>query len=242
MARNDIQYQVYIAMGICIVLFFMCLIYFTKKIIETAKSIKTLKYTKKWLLDKINIKETEEVRSTLEKIKNDINVMKQEIIISQEKREQEKEKQREKQIRAYYEEITIEKKAREMAKEILYQWQVIQEANLLHREQVRIMNQNINKFLIVYKEKDKMIEEKNKAIEEKNTSIYKLQEKINEMEQNIQEQTNEENQQYEPDKEIFDIEETIKIEKRKIGTLIILFVLFWLLSIWWIVAIYMYYI
>ena len=47
--------------------------------------------------------------------------MKQEITISQEKRELEKKNQREKEIHTYYEAITIEKKAREMAKEILYQ-------------------------------------------------------------------------------------------------------------------------
>ena len=168
--------------------------------------------------------------------------MKQEITISQEKRELEKKNQREKEIHTYYEAITIEKKAREMAKEILYQWQVAQEGNLLQREQVRIMNQNINKFLIVYKEKDKMIEERNKAIEEKNISIYILQQKINELEQNIKKQTYEENQRQTPDKKIFDIEEAIKREKRKIGTLIVLCILFWSLSIWWIVAIYVYYI
>ena len=152
--------------------------------------------------------------------------MKQEIAISQEKRKLEKENQINKQINAYYEEIIIEKKAREMAKEILYQGQTAQRENLLHKEQVRIMNQNINKFLIVYKEKDKMLEERNRTIKEKNTSIDILQQKINEFEQKIKKQTERNNEREKTDKEVFDIEESIKTEKRKTITLIILFMLF----------------
>ena len=121
MIENDITYQVYIVIGICIVLFFVCLIYFTKKLIETSKTIKTLKQTKKSLLNKINVEGTEEIRTTIEKIKNDINVMRQETTISQEKGKLEKENQIEKQIDAYYKQITIEKRAREIAKEIVYQ-------------------------------------------------------------------------------------------------------------------------
>ncbi len=242
MTRNDINYQVYVAIGICIILFLVCLIYFTKKFIEKSKTIKTLKQTKKWLMDKFNIEKTRDVRMTIEKIKNDINVMRQEITISQEKRKLEKKNQIEKQINTYYEQIVIEKRAREMAKEIVYQWKINQNDNLLHREQVRIMNQNINKFLIVYKEKDKMIEERNRAIEEKNTSIDILQQKITELEGKMKKQTDGKNEKEIPDKEMFNIEENINIEKRKMVTLIILFVLFWLLSIWWVIAIYMYYI
>ena len=242
MTRNDINYQVYVAIGICIILFLVCLIYFTKKFIEKSKTIKTLKQTKKWLMDKFNIEKTRDVRMTIEKIKNDINVMRQEITISQEKRKLEKKNQIEKQINTYYEQIVIEKRAREMAKEIVYQWKINRNDNLLHREQVRIMNQNINKFLIVYKEKDKMIEERNRAIEEKNTSIDILQQKITELEGKMKKQTDGKNEKEIPDKEMFNIEENINIEKRKMVTLIILFVLFWLLSIWWVIAIYMYYI
>ena len=235
MTRNDINYQVYVAIGICIILFLVCLIYFTKKFIEKSKTIKTLKQTKKWLMDKFNIEKTRDVRMTIEKIKNDINVMRQEITISQEKRKLEKKNQIEKQINTYYEQIVIEKRAREMAKEIVYQWKINRNDNLLHREQVRIMNQNINKFLIVYKEKDKMIEERN-------TSIDILQQKITELEGKMKKQTDGKNEKEIPDKEMFNIEENINIEKRKMVTLIILFVLFWLLSIWWVIAIYMYYI
>ena len=88
------------------------------------------------------------------------------------------------------------------------------------------MNQNINKFLIVYKEKDKMIEERNRAIEEKNTSIDILQQKITELEGKMKKQTDGKNEKEIPDKEMFNIEENINIEKRKMVTLIILFVLF----------------
>ena len=72
-------------------------------------------------MDKFNIEKTRDVRMTREKIKNDINVMRQEITISQEKRKLEKKNQIEKQINTYYEQIVIEKRAREMAKEIVYQ-------------------------------------------------------------------------------------------------------------------------
>ena len=72
-------------------------------------------------MDKFNIEKTRDVRMTIEKIKNDINVMRQEITISQEKRKLEKKNQIEKQINTYYEQIVIEKRAREMAKEIVYQ-------------------------------------------------------------------------------------------------------------------------
>lgn len=66
-----------------------------------------------------------------------------------------------------------------------YQLQANQQQSSLHKQQVKVMNENISKFLVVYREKDKAIDEKNKAIDEKNKSIYILQQKLNEAEHKL---------------------------------------------------------
>jgi len=66
-----------------------------------------------------------------------------------------------------------------------YQLQANQQQSTLHKQQVKVMNENISKFLMVYREKDKAIDEKNKAIDEKNKSIYILQQKLNEAEHKL---------------------------------------------------------
>lgn len=91
------------------------------------------------------------------------------------------------------------------------------------------MNQNIRKFLVVYKEKDEIIEEKNRSID-------LLQQKLKKIEQKAQEKTLNESQNKDTPKQLlhkklYDIEETIESEKRKKITFIVLCILFLTLSI-----------
>lgn len=125
--------------------------------------------------------------------------------MSQETAELDKIDQIEKEITVFYEEMGDPEKAGQDAIEIkqetmgvqdipkeIYQKAILQQQThetqqqtTLQKEQVRVMNENISKFLIVYKEKDKAIEEKNRAIDERNKSIYILQQKLSEAEERI---------------------------------------------------------
>ena len=169
------EYHIYIFIGICSIPILIYIIYFTRKLIERKKTIQRLNHIKKPLLEKINAIETEEVRMTIENIKRDISTIKEEITTSQEKIRLENKRRIEEQINVFYDEINNTQRNRET-----HQNTAQGKEDTLHKEQVRIMNQNIRKFLLVYKEKDGIIEEKNKSIE-------LLQQKIKEIEGKTQE-------------------------------------------------------
>ncbi len=151
--------------------------------------------------------EKEDMNNIINEIKNDINLLKKEIDVSQETLEIEKIHQIEREITIFYEHMKNPEKieenkslsgetriTQEIPKQIYenaivqqqaYQAQIYQQENALHKEQVKVMNANITKFLMVYKEKDKTIDEKNQAIDEKNKAIYVLQQKLNEAEHRL---------------------------------------------------------
>lgn len=149
-----------------------------------------------------------EANMIINDIKADINELKQEIYASQEAVELQKIDQIEKDITMFYERMQEKQKeevrrpepapetvvVKETPQQIYqqaviqqqaYQLQTKQQQTSLHKEQIRVMNENISKFLVVYREKDKAIEDKNKAIDEKNKSIYILQQKLNEAEHRL---------------------------------------------------------
>jgi len=92
MLKTLIEYQMYIIMGILVFPIFAFIIYFTKNIIDRAKFMKTLKNMKKPLMERINsvviideVKaEKEELNVIMYDIKNDIEILKQEINGTQE--------------------------------------------------------------------------------------------------------------------------------------------------------------
>ena len=210
MLKTLIQYQMYIIIGILIFPIFAFIIYFAKNLLDRARFVRTLHNMKKPLMERINrveaiyeIKEQkEEMNMIISDIKNDINVLKQEIHISKEIGELDKIDQIEKEISLFYEKmhntepeqkeqtVIVHETPQQIYQQAIiqqqtYQIQANQKETTLHKEQARVMNQNISKFLIVFREKDQVIDERNKAIDEKNKSIYILQQKLNEAENRI---------------------------------------------------------
>lgn len=154
----------------------------------------------------------EEMNMIIHDIRNDIETLKQEINASQETMELDKIDQIEKEITMFYEKmkapqqtdavkekqsipanqetVVVQETPQQIYQKAIiqqqaYQLQSNQQQTSLHKEQVRVMNENISKFLMVYREKDKTIDEKNKALDEKNKSIYILQQKLNEAEHRL---------------------------------------------------------
>lgn len=243
MLNTLIHYQIYIIIGILVFPIFAFIIYFTKKIIDRVRFVRTLHTMKKPLIERINNIESiyemkeqqEEMNMIINGIKEDIETLKKEIETSQEMIELEKIDQIEKDITTFYEKIqnkkTEEKSTtpetvivKETPQQIYqnaiiqqqaYQLQAQNQQNTLQKEQARIMNENISKFLVVYREKDKIIEEKNRAINEKNKSIYILQQKLLEAEQRIKKLIEEQKNNQNKDKIIEEKTRTISIlEKR----------------------------
>lgn len=170
-----------------------------KPLMERINSIETIYELKE---------EKEEINLIIHDIKNDIGNLKKEIQGTQQMLELDRIDQIEKEIGMFYEKMKNPQSTEQqqistpqetvIVKETpqqVYQNAVIQQQNYqtqaqhqqnsLQKEQARIMNQNISKFLIVYKEKDNVINEKNRIINEKNKSIYILQQKLNEAEARI---------------------------------------------------------
>lgn len=153
--------------------------------------------------------EKEEINMIIHDIKHDIEGLKQEINGTQEMLELDKIDQIEKEISMFYEKMKNPQSTQQretipvnqetvivqetpqqvyqnaVIQQQTYQLQAQQQENSLQKEQAKVMNQNISKFLIVYKEKDKVIDEKSRIINEKNKSIYILQQKLNEAEVRI---------------------------------------------------------
>lgn len=212
MLKTLIHYQMYIIIGILVFPILSFIIYFTKKMIDRARFVRALDTMKKPLMERINniesiyeMKEQQaEMNMIINDIKGSINELKQEIQLSQETLELEKINQIENDISIFYENmqnkqqgnasttepVIVKETPQQIYQQAIiqqqtYQLQAKQEQNTLHKEQIRVMNENISKFLVVYREKDKIIDEKNKAINEKNKSIYVLQQKLLDAEQRV---------------------------------------------------------
>lgn len=235
MLKTLINYQLYIIIGILIFPIFAFIIYFTKKLIDKARFVRSLNNMKKPLIERINSLDTiyeakekrEEMNMIINQIKNDIDILKQEIYIGQDGCfELEKINQMEKEITMFYNSIQQEEKQEEKQISTLQpvqnseqshptifqpqqqemQTQIVQEQP--NTTPSKTYNENFSKFLVVYREKDKAIEEKNRMIDEKNKSIYVLQHKLNESEQKLKQYIAQENNNQNKDKII---EEKIRI-------------------------------
>ncbi len=206
MLETLIYYQLYIIIGILVFLVFAFIIYFTKSLIDRARFVKTLNNMRKPLMERINsidviyeVKEKkEEINMIINQIKNDIDLLKQDIYVSQDVFQLEKIEQIDKEISMFYEKMQAKQSGEEIPTpqyqtvqpqqitEVVYQ-QAVQQIQQPQESQVatatpKIMNENFSKFLVVYREKDKVIEERNKMINEKNKSLYILQQKLTESE------------------------------------------------------------
>ncbi len=198
MVKTLINYQIYIIIGILVFPVFAFIIYFTKKLIDRARFVKALRNMKKPLMERINNIEsiyetkekTEEVNMIINQIKNDIDILKQEIYISQDGFQLEKIDQIEKEITMFYE--SIQQQQEHPSPETPNTIEKISTSQKIYQETIqpevitpKINNENLSKFLVVYREKDKVIEEKNRLLNEKNKSIYILQQKLNEAENHL---------------------------------------------------------
>lgn len=187
MLKTLIQYQMYIIIGILVFPIFAFVIYFTKNLIDRAKFVRTLHNMKKPLMERINnveiiyaMKEQqEEVNMIINDIKSDIHGLKRDINISQGMLQLEKIDHIEEEISTFYDKMTEDAKTKDQrSMPMQTTQQARQQQTALQKEQVRIMNENISKFMVVCKEK-------NKLIEERNTTIALLQQKLSESQQQL---------------------------------------------------------
>lgn len=182
----------------------------------------------------------QEMNIIIETIKSDIQTLKQEIQISQEVWEANNIDKIEEEITRFYERMQNPKKMEENKKTIPvperdivketpqhiyqqaviqqqeYQLQAKQQQTTLHKEQIKVMNENISKFLVVYREKDKVIEDKNRALDEKNKSIYVLQQKLQEAEARLKRMIAEHEGDSNKDKIIEERTKTISILQQRL--------------------------
>ncbi|MEI6773984.1 MAG: hypothetical protein WCL18_04165 [bacterium] len=199
MTQIIMDYQIY-AIGTLIVAICVCIIYFAKNLIQRGGKIKKLHNAKIYLIESFNngegiyeiIEKKQVIDVIIDNIKSTIDILNQEIILSQEPRETDKIDKIEyieKEMAMFYEKMNNIEKRQEIERnempQGIFQSQTSPQEISLHTQQIRIMNQNIEKFLLVYKEKDASIEKKSKTItalqekaEEKNrlmdTILYKL--------------------------------------------------------------------
>lgn len=187
MVKTLIHYQIYIILGILTFPFFAFIIYSIKQLIDKAKFVKALQNMKKPLIEKINTLETtveetqetqekrQEIRNIMHQISQDIDKLKQEVYISQNGFQLTQINTVEEEIHTAYKKIQTPQTQQTPS----------QTPQTPQTNTPKINNENISKFLVVYREKDKIIEEKNKAIYEKNKSIYILQQKLTEAENQL---------------------------------------------------------
>lgn len=220
--------------GILYILSFLCCIYIIRKIIKKNKVIKRLYQTKKQLMKGIitidSIYEIQEKNRYIERliqdIQNDIATIKEQTAIQSIWGGNEREKIEE-EIRIFHEKINNHKKYIDIQQNDENSINN-QKERILHREQIRIMNKNIQKFLLVYKEKEKTIEEKNKIIETFHHKIIYIEDAIREVHTNKEEEKLTILQQ-----KIDDINRRIDKEESKIRKTIILFLGITTVLIWW---------
>jgi len=138
----------------------------------------------------------EEMNMIIHQIKNDIDTLKQEIYVSQDGFQLEKIDQIEKDIHMFYEKMQGQQTPEQVqtptntqqSNSTIQQAQQTQQIYqntvqpVVRMETPRVTNESFSKFLVVYREKDKVIDDKNRLINEKNKSIYVLQQKLTEAE------------------------------------------------------------
>jgi len=210
MLKTLISYQLYIIIWILVFPIFAFIIYFTKKLIDKARFVRTLHNMKKPLIERINsidsiyeIKEkTKEINTIIHQIKNDIDILKQEIYVSQNWFELENIDKIEQEINSFYEHI--KKQEAQITPVTPQNNQTPQIQINPDIKKTQSQNENFSKFLIVYREKDKAIEDRNRLLTEKNKSIYILQQKLTEAETKVKQYRLEEQNNQNKDKIIED--------------------------------------
>lgn len=187
-----IEYQMY-SIGICSIAILVGFVYFAKNLIHRGKQIKELHKTRTSIRERINkgeiMYEKNKTHTYIDEIAHTIELMEKEIGTSQTKKVPEDIHSSEENV-VTREENTTEEETRNQTR--TFYPQTSQEDDILHTEQIRIMNKNISKFLLVYREKDAIIANKTKAISilqqiigEKNICIDTIGYKLKTIEQNI---------------------------------------------------------
>ena len=154
----------------------------------------------------------------IESIKNDMYIWRQETSPAENTRDSYEKYQIEDDINTFYEQTNTHPKSIWNPNDN-YKINMNQE-ELLHREQIRIMNNNISKFLLIYKEKQRIIEEKDR-------SINLLQQRFNEIENKRKEMIHlkEDQQANEINIRLYDIEKKIEKGQKKSILIIICIVI-----------------
>lgn len=232
MLKTLIHYQVYIIIGILVFPILAFIVYFTKKLIDRARFVKALHNMKKPLIDRINTidilyetkEKKDEINHIIYEIKNDIDVLKQDIYVSQDGFQLEKIDQIEDEITKFYEQMQWEQTEQKQGEvvqtlektptEAIYQQTT--QIPQIQPQQAKISNENFSKFLVVYREKDKVIEEKNRLLGDKNKSIYILQQKLTEAEEKLKHYINHEKNNQNKDKIIEEKIQTINTLKQRL--------------------------
>lgn len=171
------QYKRLIISGMMFIPSFLYMMYATIYLLEKKKIVKKLMQMRKPLMERINgtidSQERGEMEEymvdTIEKIRDEIHAIRQEIHEPKEMRKRE----------------TVSYEREYNAIKDMEWWQTFypsyEENNekILHREQVRIMNQNITKFIAIYRDRQNTINQKDKIIQE-------LQQRVKEAEYGLQ--------------------------------------------------------
>lgn len=167
MIKTLIHYQIYIIIGILVFPVFAFLIYSIKNIVERSRFIRTLHTMRQPLIDSINAgaifsenqEQNKEIDLLIQSIKNDIAALKNDIQEIQLPNTSVKPQTAEE----IYAEAIMQKR--------IYEEEMRQQHTSLQQKQIQVMKENINKFLVVYKEKDQIIQNKEKLIAEQNATI-----------------------------------------------------------------------
>lgn len=219
MIETIMQYKIYITIGVLIIPSFLCILYITKRIIKNKRERNTTNW---WNTKKTDPSiryttrdDNKYILTMIENLRKDLYTWKSEIYTKNDI---------EYDIDNFYKQTWSQQNIRLHPQR--YQEKSNQEEEILHKEQVRIMNQNISKFLIIYREKDKIIEGKDKHIQT-------LQQRLNEIEREIENiYTHKKKTEYMFDQRLYEVTKKIQEEEKRTIILIVLFILVVLANIW----------
>jgi hypothetical protein len=212
---------------------FIGIIYITQ-IINTRKKENTYKQVDKMQINNADMLlvtkgAINQIKMMIENIKNDMHIWRQETSQTMDTIDPYERYKIEDDINTFYEQKSTRQKVVWNPNDTLSQ------EELLHREQIRIMNNNISKFLFIYREKQRIIDEKNR-------SIHLLQQRLNEIENTYKEMINTKENEQENDinKRFYDIGKKIENTQEK-STFIIIFMVILIVSMFGLAYVYINY-
>ncbi len=219
MIETIMAYKIYITIGVLIIPSFLCILYITKRIIDKKRERDTTNWwdTKKTdpSIGYTTRDDNKHILTMIENLRKDLYTWKSEIHTKNDI---------EYDIDNFYKQTWLQQNIWSHPQR--YQEKNNQEEDILHKEQVRIMNQNISKFLIIYREKDKTIEEKDKYIQT-------LQQRFNGIEREIENiYTHKKKTEYMFDQRLYELTKQTQEEEKRTIILIVLFILVILTNIW----------